>query len=57
MADHLRYTHGTGFILCWFAVALKVVDIACHLMVPTPVGRHSKVDGSDTLVEYMNRVG
>ena len=53
----MAYTHGTGFLLCWLAVALKVVDIICHLIVPTPKGRHAAVDGTDTLVEYMNRDG
>lgn len=52
----MAYTHGTGFVLCWLAVALKIVDIICHLIVPTPKGRHAEVDGTDTLVEYMNRV-
>ena len=33
---NVRVVPGVSFILLWCAVWLKVVDIVCHLIVPTP---------------------
>jgi len=47
----ITWEGGTGWTLMLIAVMLKIFDVFCHFIVPTPPGRHEPYQG--TLLNYM----
>jgi hypothetical protein len=46
---------GPGFILLFLATLMKLYDVLCHMIVPTPPPKRDPVPNELSLEEYMQR--